>query len=488
MENKEKYIIDSVKSHREEVDIDSLWASLDGKIPQPQKRKRGVFWWANLNGETLKSFKVGKLLLLCLVGLLIGYWTINIDAPLSKARKTNSALKTDKNDIKSESAPIVKAEVANKLNRITNKQIQNEDVIANRYNKDVIKEAIKESRSNNIRVEKKYSYQSINDNTQTIKNKIIESDYSGNQNPKVEIPKVSTLPKYNTVAKEKTNYSDQRSNVDIKFLKHKALDFSRFHSSTLLNTPSLSVSNIKYPVHQKRPKFEVFVLGSTSLISRSLDAKDVEQNPEVLYRDRVEKAKVGWSTTVGLSYQLTSDFRVSTGLEYEQYHEQAKFEATYIVDGGGQELSSTTYFQDGSSSINSSQALVERKTNEVRNNNIRFLNIPFSLDYRLYSFGAIDFNVSGHFAYSIYQGAKGYTSYMSNQSSYDLSLDKDGRYARFGAMKYGLGFNLQNQFSKNVVGVLGIRYTQTGGINSEQYMINQKYNSITFSIGLHHKL
>ena len=480
MENKEKYIVDQIRNHREAVDTEDLWASLAGSIPQKEEKKRRgffLFW--------------GGLLSFGIMGML-GY--LLMDNP-------SNNLVQDTESIIAKSSLITNGNIENSESKLN---IEENDKNINDLNQTL-------SNSELTNVEKKVNNASSNSNRKVSRG--VENAMSNKDIPKHSLGKKENIHIANAFSTRAVNNEDVQEFIshDIEKLEpNQALGKQTLNS--IINVPHLQILNFGQLEYQRdiseivkldfqivdlieekavrNGKWNVFVNTGASYITRELKTSDVEYADLLTRRNEIEEVLGGWELTSGVSYGMGAAWTFATGISVGQIHEQARYQTSYIVDNGTEEVDIIIHTQDGAVNTVSKNvsSYLNRETSEIRNNTLRYFAIPLSVDYRIIENENYRLSLSGMAAYHFSQRYTGYTSYDERQEAYSLSSDYKNDFARSGGVSFGLGITASRKLTSNMNFILGLGAQKMQGVASSTNQIDQKYNLYTLRIGISRKI
>ena len=470
MKGKEKYIIDQISSHNESVNTDELWADIAGHIPQPKKKKRGAIW-----------------LMAGLPILLVGLWFMSTDSWVSnEAEKENVILG---------SSPILNESIANnrssesdeplELNSNIKSEVQAKlsKLEKNKSSEIITTTTLSNSESSTAEVKKhkeiNTSAQSNNTNVARVNSEIV---YSGAELVYVLSP---TPMESSKDWKEDKNKQLTERKLKIYVAELEALGINKVQYESGLELEPLQPVVIEIANKHRANRWSIYGNVGAGLVGRTLNALSSELEPELNRRESIENVQGHWSIDLGIGYRITPRITMISGLRYEQIHEEARFRTEFI---GATEVDKIidVHRQDGSitqsSLTETSEALF--KTNEIRKNSLRFLQVPIGMRYQLLDLNGYKLSLNGEVAFNIIQNYSGYTSFNENEASYSLRNDTQNRFFGQRTLSYGLGIGVSKFISSNVDGVLGVSYRKTTEVNSKSYLIDQSYNLLSFRLGV----
>ena len=474
MENKDKYIVDKIRNHREEVDMNALWDHVSPHIPKPKKKRRIAFWI------------FGGALLFVLSGLFL---LDSFSQPIENTRENGNEY-ASKIEVGAFSSEIGKSgqTVSNNPSGESNstqietreeKEIKNQTLNTEAFKID--NNTTNTTLENN---ESSYDNQSAVGNILTNANEetdikdapitqigLVEKNDEDLLNDKVEDIVISQ------VDREITSLDKLIS--DLNFIEHEGLDEIALDKK---------VDVLKVGITENRI-WDAYFLSGGSVANLVLNAGSADVVQEAERLESITEVLGSWHVEAGVGLKIFPRVKLSFGLGYIQIHEKASFETEYLVNNVI-ETNSEIHRQDGSIENDFSSEIVSgtRYTNEQRFNQLRILSIPVRLAYRLLNVDIFQVDVEGSSALAIHQSYDGFTSFSGNTASYDLGLDADSRFRTGGAIKYGIGLKGAMHLNRRTDLNLRIGFEKLRNITTEAYLIDQQYTLYTLSCGVSHRL
>ena len=484
MENNEKYIIKNLKHHSEEIDLDGLWDEVSLHIPKEKKQRRFGFWI------------IGGVI----IGLLsLGLYWMNTQEPnhddihqslISVSSDEKSNTEFDKAELVSNKLKLEKnsevKEVQDPIEEYSSNPTQTlaqQPSIINQEKSVGLPNVIQENPSD------QNSYENINDDNSNLK-----SNSSSNA---TEL--YSSIPNTISRVNEQKNKEIENENPSVE---------KRSIKSPLLHIPFLTNQN-QQPLSHKRDmasinsnvgihiqkqsnilinRWSFYINGGGGYANRNLSTSTIELQPEANRRNTIVDVLGSWKVDGGLEFRVMPKWRLSLGLGYLQIHEKATFETDYLIPIDV-EKEHTVYYQDGSVENNLEQGNGEgiRHTEEIRFNQLKMLRIPVRISYQLLNWNSSKIHLGASAAYTIRQNYDGFTSLSPSQERYDLDLDLDNRFRTNGSMSYGIFMEGTTHLTSAVDLTFSLGYQKIKNINTELYLIDQEYNSLSLTSGLRHR-
>lgn len=491
MENKEKYIADKIRDHREEVDLSALWSAVSSEIPTKKKR-RGLLWvWLG----------IGLIGLVALSTLLMQMESIDTTAIIGVTKDIVVGQQNEEqipqNGIR---IPSILEETKDenlmwKLDVIVNVEKEDLEMSAPRTKstKDQIERAsIKSATSVKSKSETNntnYTQSSIVE-LQAATNRSEKERGLENQNPNASLTNRAAV--LDSASSEKTAQQYDSLPVDSIYLDYLELLSGKIKSDRApikIYTPELSPM-IDFQKASKRGRFSIAAVTGAAYVDRSLQSLDMEAGQVRDRRNSIEEVLGAWYAGISLRYRVTRGLSVSVGGEVFQAVERAAYQANYLVTGAPTTKSITTYFQDGTVAEDevSTTALISRETNEIRINRLTMYQIPLALRYRLPISERLHIDLAGEGALAVAQDYRGYTSFASDQESYNLQEDARALFLKSGTMSYRLGMDLSYAIGSGWALEGGLRYGRVGGIETAANPVAQRYTIYTLQFGINYKL
>ncbi len=299
MENSEKHIVNTIKSHREEIDANELWANINPHIPKQKKQRRIAGWWTT-----------GIL-------LLIGMWMISawmIDGSSRNIASASSISLLQKNEGHQNT-------IANLSKIIADSRIENIQT-RNLKRQKSIESKMVENITNNI----KTNYNNKLSNKKLTKEKEIENFISivssNRKNYNLQRPSVSIVPYFVTPPQKQ---KEQLSKIDCAPERNTIQKQNRqaIQMTTIGNKYTYPIENIKSEIEtpkvvvpkkivilKKQPmqRWSIFVSGGVSLLERHLKVHRSELEAERDRRQNIESVLGGWELLIGLGYNVSENF------------------------------------------------------------------------------------------------------------------------------------------------------------------------------------
>lgn len=479
MESNEKYIVENIRNHREEIDLDGLWADVSPQIPKKKQRRRFGFWI------------FGGLAVLTLLGISLAMY---FPSEMVKSKMSTEGSMQESQSI-----------VATNIDRITN---ENNSVKESKFIESDRKNNSSNALSNEGKLRENTSRSILqkqaiqaNDNfvrsSNTLKNKKtnnIPPFYSKDESNGQDNSKSSFAVALNEEENDLKNIdSDEDTQSVDEYIKQvilaetatltrkelKPLSFDRI-------TPEmdLEVSIIDNRLLQVN-QWSAYVLSGGGIASRKLSTKEIELIPEIERRDAVVDVMGSWELEAGIGFRLSPKLKIMTGLSYTQIHEKASFASEYLIESETQSVNSI-YWQDGTveNKTSSTTSQGTRRTTEIRYNQLSLLQIPLKASYEFLTIKRFKLNIGAFAAYTINQKYAGVTSFSASSSSYDLNLDQENKFRTSSSISYGLFLEGTTHLSRMLDLSFGLGCRQTNKINTEIYLIDQQYNSLSFTGGI----
>ncbi len=484
MENNEKYIVKNIKGYREDIDLNDLWAEVSPNIPKRKKRRKIGFW-------IFGGFILG------IMTISISWMTNTSTNPADLNLSNSEELKINQSEYLINKDIITSAD--NEPSLSGNSEIQNDVTISN---------FIDEVEINDVNIDFGEVVDKANKKNNTVKlikpNQPIQLKNQAKSTSKIDgfndgsIRLNITLPILRSGEKNVENmlspYNIDNKKQEIRreielstrplvilYGKIKSLDIKRN-----LRIPEIDIKmqKIEKPI-AKINRWNVYFVGGGALVNRKLNTRSIELKPELDRRTAVTNVLGSWEVEAGVGFRISPKIKIMAGLNYTQIHEKANFESDYLV-GFDVAANILIHKQDGSVEMETESSFDQRirHTQEVRYNQLRLLQIPVRVTYELLSMDRFKVNIGGLTAYSVQQKYKGYTSISASEESYDLGLDRENKFRTKGSVSYGLFLEGITHISKMVDLSFHIGYKQTRKINTEIYLIDQQYNSLSFTSGL----
>ncbi len=485
MENKEKYITSQINNHREAVDTDELWANLSGAIPQKEeKKRRGVIWfWGGLLLFTLVSFsgyilvgdsmKNGDLKESPKEKVILQEPTAQI-AEVATSEKDKGGNEPLKNKIDSNSEQYNKNRNSNKQKGLRNNKNAKRSLISNGDR------LIKNNSNQSIKVlveNKEISLLAPFSNKDFVKDEeVVFDDVDMTYNDLESIPFGKGVAKRNDM---------------LSPLSPLGFGLFDFHRDLLsIEKKEFIKVDLNSEKAKKLARWSTFFNAGVSSVSRELATIDTEFSDTQNRRNLAENVVGGWDATMGLNYQISPSFGISSGISIGQIHEQATYSTSYQLESEEEGITTIIHTQDGS--INSLSGNVtkytNRETNEIRNNTIRYFSIPAIVKFRVLENKTYRLSLNGNAAYSFSQRYNGFISLDGNQPAYDLTSDLRNDFVKSGGLSYGFGLEAGRNISQkwNVNIGVGMKYLK--GISSHNNPIQQEYKLYNLTFGISRKI
>lgn len=479
MENNEEYLTDRIRNHREEIDMDGLWEGVSPHIPKEKKRRKIGFW-----------FFRGMIIVLSMIGVL---WMMN------------SMITSDEGKLVS----VENVEIDQNLPQhiVIDKTTNEEEVKVSNIEDEKLSKKLRKKTSLDVN-NKLQSEVAVLDPHETI----VNQSKINIKSSKAIIP-LSTLTDFGQVKKDfaskkalfpntkTTQIDNDRSYPHLSVKNQQSGKKGRVFLNSLdqLNQSKQLLKSEERPIFSdleidlvevKNPfsninRWNVYFFGGGGILDRKLKLKSIELKAERNRRDMTIDALGEWSVEAGIGYRLSSKLKVMTGLNYTQIHEEESFESSYLIDVDV-ETNNLIKKQDGSSFNETENSIAQgrRIIGERRYNQIRLFQIPIRLTYDILQIDKFNMSIGGLASYSIKQKYEGHTSLSFFQESYDITLDKDNKFRTSGSVSYGLFIEGTTHLSDMIDLSIRLGYKQIKNINSEIYLIDQQYNSLTFSSGI----
>lgn len=470
MENNEKYIIDQLKEHREDINMQTLWAGVSPHIPK-EKRKNRAFYW--------------------LFGLIFLIGFAGLSFQLLNSENTTGQIslneRSEQIEIDNENVSITQMHQrslsAQDKNEVANKENNKSSLNKNSNGSQDIADHITEDPNNRLKTQnilKNEAMPPIKINGSAIDKAVTE-------------PEILTFTafglKSGSVDKEsemepKTLESVQKTGVEpLPILWVNPLTHSSFEmempTQTFLAKP-VQNSNLN--------RYTIYMLSGFSYVGRSLQARDIEIQSERDRRYSIVDVLGAWEIEGGIGYKLSPKITISTGIGYTQIHERAKFESDYLVDF---EIDSNNkVFKKDGSVENEDGVLIGqgiRHTEETRFNQFRMVRLPIRISYEFMDLNAIKIRIGAMTALSLSQSYNGFTSLSATSERYDLNKDVDNKFKSKGTVSYSLNLEGLVHISRMTDLSFGIGYQKTQNINNEIYLIDQQYTSLSINSGLYRR-
>jgi len=482
MDNKEKYIIESISRHRESVDTDALWAGLDGAIPQKRKRRGIVWFWFGL----------------ALIGILGSFgYVLNSNTPQNVVNSI--AHQNDNSDLENNTISTENSQPEIKTETFTLKKEEIEKTNTN------------ESRINNTKSIKKEATQTLTNTinlSRIAKNSIENRDRNGLDNTNIfERAKDENQDLY------KRDYTSGPSLFMISdpITEEKGGEIASEIVSRGVELTSLLMKREIYLFGYTRPqislsaqpkpyvdltkntnikRWSIFAIGGISAVTRSLSTEDPEFIDRINRRNKIEEVLGGWQLESGVGYQLSGAISMTLGLRINQIHERSTFTTEYIIPNVEDGVETIIHNQDGTQTFltGAIEVLTERSTSEIRNNIFRYYSIPLSIKYRLIESQNYKISLNSGLSYSLSQSYSGYTSFDSGQPAYSLTDDDSSLFTKRDAISYGFGIDFDKSIGHNWDLNFGLGIWNMNSVNSNSNPIKQKYRTYTLTFGISHTL
>jgi len=477
MEDKEKYITSYIKNHREELDMDALWADVAPHIPQQKKKRRMGFWILGV---------------MAMIALVVSFsWmadSVNVEkhtiAPSSPLSGSEPMKQTSSNQKTKNIATAEKNSIeTRKDNHIEENTFDQSSVILTKKPNSTRRKLLRnEQVENKVASSKKAQSKTTNSE---------QSKSSVKKNFDKEIIASETTSDLRLTSRDESS-----SNTEVASLSQVRKKIENF---PFLNTKSslpeynravgtMAVIPIKVKDGQQtrwHNRWNLYALFGGGVADRSLRNRTEELLAERDRRASIVDVLGTWDMELGFGFRLSPRLKVETGLMYTQVHERASFTTDYQMDV---EVQSEILInrQDGTT-INELSSTTEQKsirTTETRYNQWRTLQIPFRVSYQLVNIDKFRLGIGGLFSYGIWQEFKGFTSFSTAQESYDLQQDQEGRFRSHGAVSYGVSLLASRHLTSMLDLNLGLGFRQQRNINSEIYLIDQQYNFFIINCGI----
>ncbi|MEE9437618.1 MAG: hypothetical protein V3V14_01380 [Saprospiraceae bacterium] len=492
MNNKEKHIINTIRSHREDIDLDSLWNNIANDIPKQEKRKDKFVWW------------FFGLFIMVSIATIFYYSNANrnTDAPSNKNIVVHQ--NNDNNTFLTQDSPKVLQDRINEIASVNNNNNTTNDTPSHQstdnYKKSEINNFTGQSPINSL------SNTPINNIKFDTRNDKITSDTKSNNSKDYSLV---------TVMSEQVNYS-RKNSIEIATTYEQVIDDKPTTGGKLKETKiiirediiiktlipltfDLLVANNK--THLKTPNIKLYRKNNLStphwaleinlggsLINRNLSSTP-EFKSEKMRRSQIESVKGGFQLNTGVKYSVNKKFDVFLGLQLVNIIEKSQFSTSYIITTEEEVTTSTTYLQNGNIIEEKSNITLNniRNTSEIRANKLTLVSIPIEIRYRIIQNENYKVIIGLNTAYSIYQKYNGHTSTSFNMPAYNITNDNSNKFKNKGAITYGIGATIEKPLSKLLNARFGLNISTTNGINNENYLIDQQYNSLTFITGISRK-
>lgn len=485
MENNEKYILEHIKSHREELDLEELWSNVSPHIPKEKKKNRFIFW-------------------------VLGYVLIGV-AALSMLIITNDHSMENVLEISNENGKIAKHSSQN-----PSAESKNDNPLELVYNKTDQKDKesryidfSKNSKATSNTYEKSIKVNQIDKGELNYKNldgetlNVLPSGSENFKNKEDKSVKASALVQ--EVAEED---NDSKRTSDLEFnLENKGASELR-ETKPMIRAISILPIELNVLGHKrkifsgelppfgitpafinsKRNRFGLYVFGGGSIASRTLSARSKELESEQVRRSNTVKVLGAWQVEGGVGLSITPKLRFMTGINYTQNHEKARFESAYLVDFEI-ESNEIIYRQDGTiENINgTTNGQGIRRVEEIRYNQFKVIQIPIRMSYEVFSFDKMRLNLGAMMSYSISQRYVGFESLSASRESYSLTEDDEQKFRTKGAIAYGFYVESKSHLSKMWDLTFSLGYQKMKNINNRNYLIDQQYNSLSITGGVYRR-
>ncbi len=482
MDGNEKYIVESLRNHHEEIDMDGLWADVAPQIPTEKKRRKMGFW-------------IFGSLIIALMLAGIGWVKIapnDMDQDkLAASQEFNIDQKSNLND--NSKNQLQNQEVIDKSTlkpgKIATTLASDEDV----NNIDNQKISIQTKTDNHtiqpitdqLHIQPKKDNQALQENANTTESKIItDTKYPGILNSTYLNSRIG-----NSQAETEENYLD-KSNIVKRTILNQTPQLDNYLSPLqsdevpIFHDMQIVIPKIKHASLSSN-RWSIYVLGGGALVNRDLSTKSKELRSELVRREAVVDVLGAWEVEAGIGLRLSPRLRLSTGLNYTQIHEKAVFESDYLVDYEAQ-TNNVIHREDGSVENKAGKSVGQgiRHTEEIRFNQLRMVQIPVRMTYNVLNIDNYKVNIGALASYTIQQQYDGFSSMSASQESYDLRLDEEDKFRSSGSVGFGLFLEGSTHLTKMLDLTFGIGYKQTKRINSEIYLIDQQYNSVFLTSGI----
>jgi len=471
MNKEEKHIINRIKDHREELDLDMLWQDVESDLPK--KRRRPVAWF---------FLFMGVLALFAIIGVSSSSNTIDqvskptmatsinnvtpqmvADVAIAKNQKPSGLQEKDEqlenSEIQDEGLPS-KAELESRTTIDDQKRNTNSPTDLNRTTN--IYEVPNEPIQQNIK-------------TTLVSNAV--PDVRSSLGRQVSDEKVAELG----------NAKVQRITLDFAYL---SMPYSLVQS---IKSQSLDINEYQPEVEMPKPftphRWSLKICAFGGYASQSFSSSTNESSAELNRRLSTEDGLGVYGVVGKVGYELGYGLRISSGIQWTQLLSKAEYSNTYQVEDA-ETMTSTTFFQDGMQSETSETTteITTRTTFETRYNRNTLISIPLELTYNVISKNGLSLDVVGGVSYGVFQSARGFISRFANAPSYDLNLDSEDLIRRNGSLGYRFGLILEKPILPNAKAMIGVSYNSLSSLTTEKYLIDHKYNFITFNVGVRHRL
>lgn len=491
MENKEKYIADRIREHREDVDLSALWSAVSSDIPT--KRKRRGFVWVWLGIGLVGLVVLSTLLMQMQSSKATPIVGVAKDIVVGQQKEEHVPQNATRNhntlEESQEENPISKADASVKLE----KENLEMDMLKSKTTKDRIDRASDESAISVSSISENNTTNYTHSSIVVLQESTDRLEREGgleSQNPNASPTNSQAVVDAALTGIETQEYLSQTAElIHLDYLELLAGEVRYDRAAIKMYTPVLS-SMVYLQKAEKKGRFSIAAVAGVAHLDRSLQSLDIEASQMLDRRNSIEEVLGAWYTQVSLHYRLTSGLSVSVGGEIFQAVERATYQSNYLVPGAPATKSIITYLQDGTVAEDeiSTTALISRETNEIRINRLTMYQIPLALRYRLPISERIRIDLVGEGALAIAQEYGGYTSFASDEESYNLQEDARALFLKSGTMSYRLGMDLSYAIGGGWAIDGGLRYGRVSGIQSSDNPIAQRYTGYTLQFGLNYKL
>lgn len=477
MENNEKYIIDQIQGHREDVDIEALWADVSPHIPKEKKKRRVGFWIFGM-AVLIALFTFSGILFdgdvesekLTITDGKVANQDINNNESISKEIATNEKVeKVEK---------LVHSDLQNKRNGEISAQVLDAKSPSNN------KSTTYKVHSNSFADENKNDPNALNSVVKIVSTNETEPGQTTEQIVNSEIVNKNTqLLEFIESSNVRANTSNELLAISILPIPMQNLLFRELDGIEFNHTPLVRVN-----MQRHLNRYSAYFLTGASFVQRSLTTNSIEFQPERDRRNSIVDVLGSWEVEGGFGMRLSQKLRLSVGLGYTQIHERARFESDYLVDI--EAGSNNTVFRQDGSVLNIDGTYAGQgieHSEETRFNEFKMVRIPIRLSYELMDLDKLELRLGVLGAFGISQGYSGFTSLSATSERYDLDLDLENKFRTSGTISYGLNIEGVTHLSKMLDLTFGIGYQKTQKINNEIYLIDQQYNSLSFTSGLYRR-
>jgi len=476
MENNENYIVENIRSHREEIDLDGLWAEVAPQIPKEKKRRRLGHWI--IPGLTLVILLVGFAWVLDVSNQKVDSKLLTVEEIANE--QNSQAIGSEKEILEIELTTPKESRLAKNLTLIKNtkSEISNskpsENVKSTPKNKHIQKALFLESENNEDRQKSTTIFNGKDDFQKNIisSTSTIFKKQESVENDKFQNSSVNQL-------------ENNRTSIDIIDLEDQELQALKYRRNLPRFVMAIPIIKIENP---KINRWSAYLIGGAAMVNRRLDIRIIELQAERDRRSAVIDVLGSWEVEGGLGFRITSKLKLMTGFNYTQIHERAEFDTDYLINYEI-EKQNLIHFQDGTVTNESGSTDEDgiRHTQEIRYNQLSLFQIPLKVSYQFLKIDKVKINIGAFASYSFKQRYAGHTSLSASSESYNLDLDKENKFRKSGAISYGLYLEGSTHLTSMTDLSISLGYRTTNRINREIYLIDQQYNSLSFTSGFHRR-